>query len=78
MAQNKKTTKKTTTTKKKTASKKASAPKAEKKTEALNASFIGNEHSALTVAAAKVWESPKPFVPQKKKNWLKRLFPAFF
>lgn len=70
MTQKKKPTKKTATNKK-PATKKASAPKEETKTEAPKPVVIS---SSSTTVAPKVWESPKPFVPQKKKNWFKRLF----
>lgn len=64
MAQKKKTTKKTTT-------KKKAAPKK---------TVVKKEESSTPVAATpapvtpKVWETPKPFVPQKKKSWIKRIF----
>ena len=66
MAQKKKTTKKTTTKKKPATKKKAVA----KKQETVATTTVS---AAPAPVAPKVWETPKPFVPQKKKNWFQRV-----
>lgn len=73
MTQKKNTTKKSTT-KRKPAAKKADVAKSGKKTEATKPAVASTTGST---SAPKVWESPKPIVPQKKKNWFKRLFSWF-